>query len=154
MRAVIWSDVIQVTVLSGAILAAVAVAVHLVGGIEEVFTRIDPQRLRAVDFAHHGFGDGRTFAFWPIAGRFFNRNAKPPGQWSGCHHRIDCRFLRQSPALEVRSIHFLVMVECQKLNAASRRFDSLFQASVPARQWLQRLKEKKAVGAGKSVGLQ
>jgi SSS family solute:Na+ symporter len=66
MRAVIWSDVIQVTVLFGAIIAAVAVAIHLVGGFEEVFARFDQQRLQAVDFRHHGLGDGKTFAFWPM----------------------------------------------------------------------------------------
>ena len=66
MRAVIWSDVIQVVVLFGAILAAVAVAVDLVGGIEEVFVRFDSRRLQAVDFVHHGLGDGKTFAFWPM----------------------------------------------------------------------------------------
>ncbi|UCD76955.1 MAG: sodium:solute symporter [Desulfobacterales bacterium] len=66
MRAVIWSDVIQVGVLFGAIVAAVAVAIHLVGGMDHVWARFDPQRLRAVDFAHHGLGDGRTFAFWPM----------------------------------------------------------------------------------------
>jgi SSS family solute:Na+ symporter len=66
MRAVIWSDVIQVVVLFGAILAAVAVTIHMVGGIEEVFVWIDPRRLRAVDFGHHGLGDGKTFAFWPM----------------------------------------------------------------------------------------
>ena len=66
MRAVIWSDVIQVVVLFGAILAAVAVTIHMVGGIEEVFVRIDPRRLQAVDFGHHGLGDGKTFAFWPM----------------------------------------------------------------------------------------
>jgi len=66
MRAVIWSDVIQVVVLFGAILAAVAVTIHMVGGIEEVFIRFDPRRLQAVDFGHHGLGDGKTFAFWPM----------------------------------------------------------------------------------------
>ena len=66
MRAVIWSDVIQVVVLFGAILAAVAVTIHMVGGIEEVFVRFDPRRLQAVDFGHHGLGDGKTFAFWPM----------------------------------------------------------------------------------------
>ncbi len=66
MRAVIWSDVIQVVVLFGAILAAVAVAVDLVGGLEEVFVRFDSRRLQAVDFGHHGLGDGKTFAFWPM----------------------------------------------------------------------------------------
>jgi SSS family transporter len=66
MRAVIWSDVIQVVALFGAIIAAVAVAVHLTGGFENVFFFFDPQRLQAVDFAHHGLGDGQTFAFWPM----------------------------------------------------------------------------------------
>jgi SSS family solute:Na+ symporter len=66
MRAVIWSDVIQVVVLFGAILAAVAVTIHMVGGIEELFIRFDPRRLQAVDFGHHGLGDGKTFAFWPM----------------------------------------------------------------------------------------
>ena len=66
MRAVIWSDVVQVVVLFGSIVAAVAMAIYLVGGLENVFSRFDPQRLRAVDFAHHGLGDGRTFAFWPM----------------------------------------------------------------------------------------
>jgi SSS family transporter len=66
MRAVIWSDVIQVAVLFGSIIAAAAVAVYLVGGLENVLFRIDPQRLQAVDFSHHGLGDGRTFAFWPM----------------------------------------------------------------------------------------
>ena len=66
MRAVIWSDVIQVGVLFGAILTAIAITVHLVGGFETVFARFDPLRLQAVDFGHHGLGDGKTFAFWPM----------------------------------------------------------------------------------------
>jgi len=66
MRAVIWSDVIQVAVLFGSIIAASAVAVYLVGGLEDVLFCIDPQRLQAVDFSHHGLGDGKTFAFWPM----------------------------------------------------------------------------------------
>lgn len=66
MRAVIWSDVIQLVVLFGAILTAIAVAIHLVGGLEEVFVMFDSRRLQAVDFGHHGLGDGKTFAFWPM----------------------------------------------------------------------------------------
>ena len=66
MRAVIWSDVIQVALLFGAILAAIAVAVNLVGGFGEVFARFDPERMQAVDFGHHGLGDGKSFAFWPM----------------------------------------------------------------------------------------
>jgi SSS family solute:Na+ symporter len=66
MRAVIWSDVIQIVVLFGAILAAVGAAVYLVGGFSAVFDAFDPDRLQAVDFRHHGLGDGQTFAFWPM----------------------------------------------------------------------------------------
>jgi SSS family solute:Na+ symporter len=66
MKAVIWSDVIQLVVLFGSILTAIGLAVSILGGFEEVFSRIQPERLRAVDFAHHGFGDGQTFAFWPM----------------------------------------------------------------------------------------
>ncbi|UCH23819.1 MAG: sodium:solute symporter [Deltaproteobacteria bacterium] len=66
MKAVIWSDVVQLIVLFVSILAAIGVAVSLVGGFQEVLGRVDPDRLHAVDFAHHGLGDGHTFAFWPM----------------------------------------------------------------------------------------
>jgi SSS family solute:Na+ symporter len=66
MRAVIWSDVIQIGVLFGAVISAVAVAVHLVGGLEALFILFDPSRLQTVDFRHHGLGDGKTFSFWPM----------------------------------------------------------------------------------------
>lgn len=66
MRAVIWSDVIQIVVLFGAILAAIGVTGHLVGGFKNVLAQFDHNRLQAVDFLHHGLGDGRTFAFWPM----------------------------------------------------------------------------------------
>ena len=64
MKAVIWSDVIQILVLFGAILTAIVMAVHLAGGLPVVFSQ--PERLRAVDFATHGLGDGHTFGFWPM----------------------------------------------------------------------------------------
>jgi SSS family solute:Na+ symporter len=64
MKAVIWSDVIQIVVLFGAILAAIFMVVHLIGGLSVVFDQ--PARLRAVDFASHGLGDGHTFGFWPM----------------------------------------------------------------------------------------
>ncbi len=72
MRAVIWSDVIQIILLFSSIVAAIGVTVHLTGGIEEVFRLADPGRLRAVDFAHHGLGDGHDYSFWPMLfGGFF-----------------------------------------------------------------------------------
>ena len=70
MKAVIWSDVIQIVVLFGAILAAIVMAVHLAGGLPVIFDQ--PSRLRAVNFSSHGLGDGQTFAFWPmLIGGFF-----------------------------------------------------------------------------------
>jgi SSS family solute:Na+ symporter len=64
MKAVIWSDVIQIMVLFGAILAAIVMAVYLTGGLSVVFD--EEARLRAVNFASHGLGDGETFGFWPM----------------------------------------------------------------------------------------
>ena len=70
MKAVIWSDVIQIVVLFGAILAAIFMAANLAGGLSVVFDQ--PARLRAVNFSNHGLGDGQTFAFWPmLIGGFF-----------------------------------------------------------------------------------
>ncbi len=70
MKAVIWSDVIQIVVLFGAILAAIAMALHLTGGLSIVLDQ--PARLRAVNFSSHGLGDGQTFSFWPMLfGGFF-----------------------------------------------------------------------------------
>ena len=64
MRAVIWSDVIQIVVLFGAILTAIIVSVQLAGGLPVVFDQT--ARLRAVNFSSHGLGDGQTYAFWPM----------------------------------------------------------------------------------------
>lgn len=64
MKAVIWSDVIQIVVLFGAILTATVMAVRLAGGLPIIFDQ--PDRLQAVNFSRHGLGDGQTFAFWPM----------------------------------------------------------------------------------------
>ncbi len=66
MKAVIWSDVIQLIVLFGSILAAIEIAASMVGGISGVLGLIEPERLRALDLVHHGLGDGHTFSFWPM----------------------------------------------------------------------------------------
>ena len=58
MRAVIWSDVIQIVLIIGAVASASWFAVDLVGGINEVFNEFDEERLRGLDFSGHGFGDG------------------------------------------------------------------------------------------------
>jgi SSS family solute:Na+ symporter len=72
MKAVVYSDVIQMIVLYGGILIATVYAIHLVGGFAEIFSLIPADKSMTLDFSHHGFGDGKTFAFWPmLIGGFF-----------------------------------------------------------------------------------
>ncbi len=66
LRAVIVSDVIQLAVLSAAILLAIWVAVSAIGGIDAVLTAVPAERLTGVDFSHTGWGDGHDYAFWPM----------------------------------------------------------------------------------------
>jgi Na+/proline symporter len=72
MKAVVYSDVIQMIVLYCGILIATVYAIYLTGGISEVFSLIPEDKSLVLDFSHHGFGDGKTFAFWPmLIGGFF-----------------------------------------------------------------------------------
>lgn len=72
IRAVIWSDVVQLVILFAAILGALWLAVSLAGGPASVFDNVQPERLRALDFSGTGLGDGATFGFWPmVIGGFF-----------------------------------------------------------------------------------
>jgi SSS family solute:Na+ symporter len=72
MKAVVYSDVIQMIVLYAGILIATVYAINLTGGISEVFSLIPEDKSLVLDFSHHGFGDGKTFAFWPmLIGGFF-----------------------------------------------------------------------------------
>jgi len=42
------------------------------GGLNAMLSRVSGDRLAALDFAHHGLGDGHDFAFWPmLIGGFF-----------------------------------------------------------------------------------
>lgn len=66
LRAVIVSDVIQLAVLSGAILLAIWVAVDALGGVTAVFASVPSERLTSLDFSHTGWGDGHDYAFWPM----------------------------------------------------------------------------------------
>ncbi len=66
MKAVIYSDLIQMIILYGVIIIGIVFAVNLVGGIPETLAAVDPERLKAIDFKHFGLGDGKDFAFWPM----------------------------------------------------------------------------------------
>ncbi|MFQ5778147.1 MAG: sodium:solute symporter [Terriglobia bacterium] len=73
IRAVIWSDVIQMMVLLAGILILVAVAFFEVGSWSSVFGvfSAEPERFRILDF-RWGYGPGQNYAFWPmLLGGFF-----------------------------------------------------------------------------------
>lgn len=65
MRAVIWSDVLQVIILWGGILLAIAFALPLVGGFAGVLDLVPAERLTIIDMETTGFGDG-LYGFWPM----------------------------------------------------------------------------------------
>lgn len=72
MKAVIWSDVLQLGVLLASIFFVLWAALQGLGGVDTALERVPDGRLLALDFSGHGFGDGATFAFWPMVfGGFF-----------------------------------------------------------------------------------
>ncbi len=72
IRGVIYSDVIQLTVLAVVLLMILFLLIGEAGGVPEMFHGLPEERLVALDFSHHGLGDGQTFSFWPMLfGGFF-----------------------------------------------------------------------------------
>lgn len=73
IRAVIWSDVIQMTILLLGVLILTFAAYTEVGGLVPLFRvyTADPERFRILQFGW-GYGSGQTYAFWPmLIGGFF-----------------------------------------------------------------------------------
>ena len=72
IRGVIYSDVIQLLILVMVLTLLLVLLTDSAGGFTALFNDFDPQRRQAIDLSHHGFGDGHTFAFWPmLVGGFF-----------------------------------------------------------------------------------
>jgi SSS family solute:Na+ symporter len=65
IKAVIYSDVIQLIILWGSVFASIAITLQISGGISNLLPAIPIERAQAVDFSHTGF-DGYTYAFWPM----------------------------------------------------------------------------------------
>jgi SSS family solute:Na+ symporter len=65
IKAVIYSDVIQLVILWGSIFASIAIVVQVMGGTSNILSAIPVERAQAIDFSHTGF-DGYTYAFWPM----------------------------------------------------------------------------------------
>ncbi len=66
IRAVIYSDVIQMVILVTVLLLLFATLLQAIGGADQLLAGLPADRRNAVDFAHHGLGDGQDFAFWPM----------------------------------------------------------------------------------------
>ena len=74
MKAVVYSDVIQMLILVLGLGTAVVYGIKMAGGWGGVleFLRAHPDRALAVDFSHWGLGDGNEYNFWAaMIGLFF-----------------------------------------------------------------------------------
>jgi SSS family solute:Na+ symporter len=66
IRAVIYSDVLQMVILVAVLVMLFGLLLTSAGGFGELLHKLPAERRTAVDFAHHGLGDGYDFAFWPM----------------------------------------------------------------------------------------
>ncbi|MEO0573262.1 MAG: sodium:solute symporter [Bacteroidota bacterium] len=75
MKAVIWGDVIQMSVLFLGIVICMIYGISELGGFNNFLTHVDSDRLTAVDFSKWGFDNADKndeFGFWPmVIGGFF-----------------------------------------------------------------------------------
>ena len=66
IRGVIYSDVLQLLILAAMLVLVLIFLVDASGGFTQMWQSFDAGRKTTLDFSHHGFGDGQTFAFWPM----------------------------------------------------------------------------------------
>ena len=72
MRAVIVTDIFQMAGLVVGIVVCCGFAWYHLGGLEQALQGMPSERFQAIDWGGRGFGDGRTFGFWPLVfGGFF-----------------------------------------------------------------------------------
>ncbi|MCB0707671.1 MAG: sodium:solute symporter [Saprospiraceae bacterium] len=71
MKAVVWGDVIQMSILVIGIVICTLYGLKLLGGWDAFLAAADTSRTRVIDF-NWGIGEGADFGFWPmIIGGFF-----------------------------------------------------------------------------------
>ena len=63
IKAVIYTDVIQMFLLTFGILITGFTAYYLIGGSENLLIGFEKERLQILNMSH-GFGDGQDFSFW------------------------------------------------------------------------------------------
>jgi len=72
MKAVVYSDVVQMAILVLGIFLCGVEAYRFIGGWEALWSALPPERLETIPWTAHGFGDGEDFGFWPLlVGGFF-----------------------------------------------------------------------------------
>ncbi|MFH1892081.1 MAG: sodium:solute symporter [Candidatus Zixiibacteriota bacterium] len=66
IKADIYSDIIQLVILWLGTFVCIYIVWNLLGDSAFTFAADSQPRLITIDFASTGFGDGKTFAFWPM----------------------------------------------------------------------------------------
>ena len=66
IRGVIYSDVIQLVILVAVLALLLLLLMDGSGGFTAMLDNLGDDRRRTLNFSAHGFGDGETFAFWPM----------------------------------------------------------------------------------------
>ena len=66
IRGVIYSDVIQLLILTAVLVLVLYTLVVDAGGAAALLNSFQPERRLALDFGGLGITDGRTFGFWPM----------------------------------------------------------------------------------------
>ena len=66
IRAVVYSDVIQMFVLYTGIAVCFVFALNLVGGWSEMWAAFPADKAHTLDFSGFGLREGETFTFWPM----------------------------------------------------------------------------------------
>ena len=72
IKAVIYTDVVQMLILTLGIVICGIAAYSLIGGFDNLLSGFGTERLEIIDMSSHGFGDGEDFSFWSlVVGGFF-----------------------------------------------------------------------------------
>ena len=66
IKAVIFSDVIQMLILVFILLLVLNILISQAGGLSELFSALPDNRKIEIEKKNHGFGDGQDFSFWPM----------------------------------------------------------------------------------------
>ena len=66
IKAVIYSDIVQMIILCAVLGISLCLLTATSGGIAEMLASVSQDRVEAINFSNHGLGDGEDFAFWPM----------------------------------------------------------------------------------------